>query len=91
MDARVVIGGIEPAESNDRLLDHGIDLRVIGNIATNGDGLVALGGQFLGCGLHRVLVPVDQRDGRPRFRESLRCGEAKSRRPAGHQRDLFLE
>jgi hypothetical protein len=39
LDARVAIGGIEPAESSDRLLDHGIDLHVIGDIATNGDGL----------------------------------------------------
>jgi hypothetical protein len=91
LDSRVVISGIEPAESSHRLLDHGIDLRVIGDIATNGDGLVALGGQALGCDLHRGLVPVCQRDGRPRFRESLRCGEAKSRRCADHQRDLFLE
>jgi hypothetical protein len=82
---------IQPAEISDRLLDHGIDLRVVGDIAADGDGLMALGAQFLGRGAHRILVPVGQRDGRPRLRESLRCGEAKSRRCTGHQRYLFLE
>jgi hypothetical protein len=39
-----------PAEACDRLRDHGFDLCVIGEIATNGDGLMALGGQLLGHG-----------------------------------------
>jgi hypothetical protein len=42
LDTRVVIGGIEPAEGCDRLRDHGFDLCVIGEIATNDDGLMAL-------------------------------------------------
>jgi hypothetical protein len=39
LDARVAIGGIEPAEGGDRLRNHGFDLRIIGDVATNGDGL----------------------------------------------------
>ena len=42
LDARVVIGGIEPAKGFDRLRDHGYDLRVIGDVAADSDGFVTL-------------------------------------------------
>ena len=91
LDARVVIGGIEPAESRDRPRDHGFDLCIVRDVATNGEHLMAFGGQVLDRGTHSALVQVGQRDGRPRFRESLRRSEAQSRSRAGHQRDFSLE
>ena len=91
LNARVVVGGIEPAEGCDRLRDHGFDLCVVGDVAADGDGLMALRGQFIGRTTHGVLVPVGQRDGRPRFRESFRRSEPQSRSRARHQRDLSFE
>jgi hypothetical protein len=70
LDARVVIGGIEPAEGGDRLRNHGFDLRIIGDVATNGDGLMPLRVQSIGRNTRRFLVPVGECDGRPRLGES---------------------
>ena len=64
LDARIVVSGIQPAESRDRLRDHGFDLRIVGDVAGNGEGSVALRGQLLGRSAHSVLVPVCERDGR---------------------------
>src|SRR4051794_8827115 len=62
LDAGIVVGCIQPAEGRDRLLNHGFDLRVIGDIALNGEDSMTLGSQLISRGTHGVLVPVGQRD-----------------------------
>jgi hypothetical protein len=91
LDASIVVGRVELAEGRDRLADHGFDLFIIADVAADRDGLVALGGQFIRRGTNRLLVPVGERDGRPRLGESIRRREAEPRRRAGHQRDLSFE
>jgi hypothetical protein len=55
----------------DGLRDHCFHLSLVGDIATDGDRLMAGGNQFLYCGANRVLMEVHQRDGSPRLSEGF--------------------
>ena len=61
LNAGIVVGRIQPAESGDGLLNHCFHLSVISDVAMDSECLVTVGRQFLGCRLHCLLIPVRQR------------------------------
>ena len=60
LNAGIVVGCIEPPESRDSLLNHVLNLSVIGDVADDSECFVTLGSQFLGGRTHRLLMPVRQ-------------------------------
>jgi hypothetical protein len=58
LNAGVIVGSIQLAESGDSLLNHCFYLRVVSNVAMNGDRFVTLVGEFCRCGTHRLLIPI---------------------------------
>src|SRR3989442_5293838 len=60
LNAGIVVGRIEPPESRDSLMNHGLYLGVISNVTMNSQRLMTLRLQFLGCRTHRLFVPVRQ-------------------------------
>ncbi len=71
LDACVVVRRVQPSKLGDRLLHHGFYLRVIRNVARNGEGLVTFLRQVLRSRLHFLLVPIRQHHGGFCFCKSL--------------------
>ena len=72
VDARIVVGGVQPAERGDRPLDHGRDLRFVGHVASDGESLVAGGDQSIHSLADGILVDVSKCDCGTRLSKSPR-------------------
>jgi transcriptional regulator with XRE-family HTH domain len=73
------------------LLDHRLDLSVVGDVATDGEDAMTLAGQILGSGVQCCLINVGQRHRGPGSCERLRCREAEPRPGTCHEGDFILE
>ena len=58
LNAGIIVGCIQAAESGHGLLNHCFHLGVISYVATDRECFVTLGGQFLGGRTHCLLIPV---------------------------------
>jgi hypothetical protein len=91
LDASVVERHVQPTEGGHRLVDHRVDLVLLGDVADHTERLVAGGGQVLGSGAKGGFVDVGQDDGGAGFSEGLRGGQAHSGAAPGDQGDLTGE
>src|SRR5216683_3894600 len=72
LDAGIVVGGIQPAESSDGPFDHRFHLSVVGYVAWNSECLVSADGQLLRRSTYGLFVRVGQCHQSARLREGRR-------------------
>jgi hypothetical protein len=87
----VVVCRVETSERRDGLLNHGLDLAVIGYVASDRECLVPAGRQLLGSRTYGLFVRVGQRHRSARLGKGLRRGEAQARSGARDKRNLVLK
>src|SRR6516164_9416956 len=91
LDARVIVGRIEPPERSHGLLNQTFYLSVVGDVAADGESLVPQRGQFLGGRTYSLFICIGEHDRSARFGESPRRREAQTGSGACDKSNLAFE
>jgi hypothetical protein len=91
LDARVIVGRIEPPERSHGPLNQTFYLSVVGDVAADGESLVPQRGHFLGGRTYSLFIRIGEHDRSARFGESFRRREAQTGSGACDKSNLAFE
>jgi hypothetical protein len=91
LHAGVVVRGIQATEGGHGVRDHRCHFSLVGDVAADGNRLIAGGDQFFCCRANRILIDIRQNHGSSDVREGSGRGQTHARGSSSNQPDLILE